>query len=386
MDTVETQAEPTPSAETVYDGFMSYSHTADDLLAPRLQTGLQRFAKPWWKRRAMRVFRDEASLSANPHPWASIVDAIDESDWLVLLLSPGAAQSEWVDREVEYWLEHKDPNRIIPVVTDGDFAWGDGAIGPSTDSAPPALYGAFADEPRWVDLRFPRTEEQLDLNNASFRAAVADVASAIRGIPKDELESEEVRQHRRTVRTAWAGALIVLAFAVLAGAAAIYANGQRITAETNEAEADAQRQIAQQQTEVAEQQTAVAEQLAVEARADALAATSIAQLDIDPELSLLLALKSLALQQQPEGLNATQQALQRHRTTFEISAPDATVVVGSGATGGISPDGERIVIAGHAPSLEMWTVGGTEPEWIWESPLEAAWFSRPGSPRMVKQW
>ena len=137
MDTVETQAEPTPSAETVYDGFMSYSHTADDLLAPRLQTGLQRFAKPWWKRRAMRVFRDEASLSANPHLWASIVDAIDESDWLVLLLSPGAAQSEWVDREVEYWLEHKDPNRIIPVVTDGDFAWGDGAIGPSTDSAPP---------------------------------------------------------------------------------------------------------------------------------------------------------------------------------------------------------------------------------------------------------
>ena len=123
---------------------------------------------------------------------------------------------------------------------------------------------------------------------------------------------------------------------------------------------------------MAEQQTAVAEQLAVEARADALAATSIAQLDIDPELSLLLALKSLALQQQPEGLNATQQALQRHRTTFEISAPDATVVVGSGATGGISPDGERIVIAGHAPSLEMWTVGGTEPEWIWESPLEGS--------------
>ncbi len=33
---------------------------------------------------------------------------------------------------------------------------------------------------------------------------MADVSSAIRGIPKDELESEEVRQHRRTIRTAWA--------------------------------------------------------------------------------------------------------------------------------------------------------------------------------------
>ena len=31
----------------VYDGFISYSHVADDLLAPRLQAaGLQRFANP----------------------------------------------------------------------------------------------------------------------------------------------------------------------------------------------------------------------------------------------------------------------------------------------------------------------------------------------------
>ena len=37
-----------PQAGLVYDGFISYSHAADDLLAPRLQAGLQRFAKPWY--------------------------------------------------------------------------------------------------------------------------------------------------------------------------------------------------------------------------------------------------------------------------------------------------------------------------------------------------
>ena len=31
-----------------YDGFISYSHAADGLLAPRLQSALKRFAKPWW--------------------------------------------------------------------------------------------------------------------------------------------------------------------------------------------------------------------------------------------------------------------------------------------------------------------------------------------------
>ena len=72
MDTMKRSAS---TATRSYDAFISYSHAADGLLAPRLQAGLQRFAKPWWKRRALRVFRDESSLSANPHLWSSITEA-----------------------------------------------------------------------------------------------------------------------------------------------------------------------------------------------------------------------------------------------------------------------------------------------------------------------
>ena len=82
-----------PGTGLVYDGFISYSHAADDLLAPRLQAGLQRFAKPWWKRRALRISRDESSLSANPHLWSSITEALSESDWFILLPSPDAART-----------------------------------------------------------------------------------------------------------------------------------------------------------------------------------------------------------------------------------------------------------------------------------------------------
>ena len=87
MATAETETshdEQIPSGGLVYDGFISYLHAADeadDLLAPRLQGGLQRFAKPWWKRGALRIFRDESSLSANPHLWSSITDALDQSGW-----------------------------------------------------------------------------------------------------------------------------------------------------------------------------------------------------------------------------------------------------------------------------------------------------------------
>jgi TIR domain len=208
-----------------YDGFISYSHAADDLLAPRLQAALQRFAKPWWRRRALRIFRDDASLTANPHLWASIAAALDDSDWFVLLLSPEASRSEWVNREVQYWLDHKDPARIIPVLTGGELGWSGGRL--VSEAAPPALEHAFTAEPRWVDLRFARTDEQLDLNNASFRAAVADIAAPLRGRPKDELESEEVRQHRRTVRTAWAAGAALLILTLAAAGSAFYALVQR---------------------------------------------------------------------------------------------------------------------------------------------------------------
>ena len=255
MDTTEARTSPpgerNPPEALTYDGFISYSHAADDLLAPRLQAGLQRFAKPWWKRRALRIFRDESSLTANPHLWASIAEAIDDSGWFVLLLSPDAADSEWVNREVEYWVENKDPNRIIPVLTDGDFVYAGGHV--VSDAAPPALLSAFSDEPRWVDLRFARTEEQLDLNNASFRAVIADIASPIRGVPKDELESEEVRQHRRTIRTAWVGGIALLLLALLAGATAVYAIGQRDSAQQNEQAAQQSEAAALQSEEAAQQ-------------------------------------------------------------------------------------------------------------------------------------
>jgi hypothetical protein len=260
--------ERVPLGGSVYDGFISYSHAADDLLAPRLQAGLQRFAKPWWKRRALRIFRDESSLSANPHLWSSITDALDKSGWFVLLLSPEAAESLWVNNEVEYWLEHREPNRIIPVLTDGEFSWAGSDI--ASNASPPALQGVFADEPRWVDLRFARTEEQQDLGNASFRAAIADIASAIRGVPKDELESEEVRQHRRTIRTAWAGGIALLLLTLLAGATAIYAVGQSNQVAT-------QRDLAEQNAALAEQNAALAQREAGRANAEADRATEEAE-------------------------------------------------------------------------------------------------------------
>src|SRR5215475_10349279 len=85
-----------------YDAFISYSHDADRVFAPVLQRGLQHLAKPWNRRRALEVFRDETSLAASPGLWPSIRATLDASRWLVLLASPEAAQSHWVGEEITH--------------------------------------------------------------------------------------------------------------------------------------------------------------------------------------------------------------------------------------------------------------------------------------------
>jgi hypothetical protein len=55
-----------------YKAFISYSHAADGKLAPALQSGLHRFAKPYYKLRALQVFRDQADLSITHALWPVI--------------------------------------------------------------------------------------------------------------------------------------------------------------------------------------------------------------------------------------------------------------------------------------------------------------------------
>jgi len=65
-----------------YKAFMSYSHAADGNLAPALQSALYQFAKPWYRRRAMKVFRDETSMAANLYGSVTILATVvgDEQD------------------------------------------------------------------------------------------------------------------------------------------------------------------------------------------------------------------------------------------------------------------------------------------------------------------
>ncbi|MCC6890105.1 MAG: TIR domain-containing protein [Hyphomicrobiales bacterium] len=111
-----------------YDAFVSYSHAKDKPVAAALQGVIQTLGKPWYRRRALRLFRDDTSLSATPALWPSIEQALSQSRFLILLASPEAAASPWVDKEVAYWLANKGADTLLIALTDGTLAW-DAAAG-----------------------------------------------------------------------------------------------------------------------------------------------------------------------------------------------------------------------------------------------------------------
>jgi WD40 repeat protein len=227
-----------------YNAFISYSHAADGKLAPALQRAFHRFARPLFKIRALRVFRDTASLSANPALWPAIEQALAGSDHFVLLASPEAARSRWVTREVEWWITHRSVTKLLVALTDGSIAWDAGRSDfawEQTTALPAVLAGRFTDEPLWVDLRWAKTADDLSIRHSQFRAAVLDLAAPLHGKPKEELDSEEVRQHRKT-RLLWRSAVAVLAgLTIAASLLAVYAIGQRNESEEQRGRADEQR-------------------------------------------------------------------------------------------------------------------------------------------------
>lgn len=203
----------------LYDGFISYSHAKDKPIAAALQSAIQRLGKPWYKRRALRLFRDDTSLSATPELWPTIERALHQSRFLILMASPEAAASKWVNKEAAYWLEHKSADTLLVGVTDGELRWdekaGDFAWTGQTP-LPAALAGRFKTEPKWVDLRPYRNG--ADQRDSRFIELGADFAAAIRGMPKEDLLSQEVRQQRRALTLALAAAGLMLVIATFAAA------------------------------------------------------------------------------------------------------------------------------------------------------------------------
>jgi hypothetical protein len=212
---------------TPWDAFISYARSDSERTAVAVQRGLQRFARPWNQRRAVRVFRDDAAMSTNPALWSTIADGLTAAGHLIVLLSPAASASEYVEKEVAWWVDHKGAGSILLVQDAGALAWDEPGNRFTADSAvPPSLREAFAEEPRWLDLRWVHDSPD-PAADPRFAAAMADLSAPIRGVDRDELIGEDLTQHRRVRRLATSAVTLLALLLVISIISTVLAVRQR---------------------------------------------------------------------------------------------------------------------------------------------------------------
>jgi WD40 repeat protein len=236
----ENMAEETPAVEDVrrpaadegkppeYDAFLSYAHQ-DKAVTTAIQKGLHQIGRRMGQLRALRVFRDDTNLTANPDLWGKITEALDGSRFMIVVLSPQAASSHWVNEEVSYWLQHRGRAQLMLVLAQGHLAWDEKnrTFDPEhSDAAPPVLTepGSLRAEPLYIDVS---DDAPWDLRSLMFRDKVTALAAPIHGKPKDQLAGDDLREQRR-FRRLRAGAVTGLAvLTVVAVVAAVIAVAQR---------------------------------------------------------------------------------------------------------------------------------------------------------------
>ncbi len=264
----ETAFDPPPAAvigpdNSHYWAFISYS-SKDQVWARWLHRAIETYGFPIdliehhhtptghpAPKRFHPVFRDRDELPASADLGAVIKKALSDSRYLIVICSPNAAQSQWVNKEIETFLTLGRRPHILAIIVDGEPNAGD-----SRECFPPALREF---EPIAADAR-PQGDGKT---NAKLK-----LLAGMLGVNFDSLKRRDALRRRRwLVRiAAVTGSLIAMA-ATLIGVA-VY---QGHLAEQRKEAAE----IAVQKVEAARQKADAAGQIAGEAAEKATEATQI---------------------------------------------------------------------------------------------------------------
>ena len=190
----------TPQAYSYY-AFISYSHK-DKAAARRLQKALEHSRIPAALHRTNRaiskkispIFRDDTDLVNHSSLYNDLRGELFGSRFLILLCSPAAARSAWVNEEVRTFIALGRADRIIPVIVSGVPHSGD----PETECLPPALLAMDS-----------RTEPlAISLREHGKRGVYRRVLASLLGVRLNEIADRDKKLRRR--RTALRAAACLL--------------------------------------------------------------------------------------------------------------------------------------------------------------------------------
>lgn len=220
-----------------YKAFITYSHDDSDEAA-RLQRALESYRVPprlvgqssgdgRIQRRIGRIFRDREELAAGATLSETLNAALAASEYLIVVCSPSARASRWVNLEIEQFRKtHRDEN-ILCYVVDGEPLAGRDPDKEHLECFPAALgylekdsIDGIATEAVAADMR----EEGDGRHHARLK-----LISGLLGVGLDELvQRDSQRRHQKLMAVATGSVLGMIVMSTLTYIAVDARNGEQL--------------------------------------------------------------------------------------------------------------------------------------------------------------
>ncbi len=312
----ESPGEAEEGANLVYDAFVSYSRT-DTPLASRLAKALEAYRPPKdlaVPQRHLRIFRDEQDFTGVDY-YTSIERYLTSSGSLIVVCSPNARRSQYVNDEIRRFGVMHGPERIIPILCSG-LPNNEAANGREEERAFPDALCDLMEMPLAVSYAgFDPTRDKV--TKGAFENAWYSLLANLFGISRSELEQRDKRRQARQ-RRFWIVLVSAFVLSIIAGlAASLYQWRQAVIA----------------------RDTAFSRELS---------ANALGQVGTDPDLSVKLALEALRVSQTREAEAALREALVVNRVLAVMTGMKRMV------SASLSADGRLLITGGYDRLLRLW--------------------------------
>ncbi len=204
-----------------YKAFISYSHL-DQKWARWLHRSLESYRTP--KRLAEKnpgvsrlpdrlspIFRDRDELASSPDLSERINSALVNSENLLVICSPAAAKSRWVNQEIATFKKLGRSDRVFCIIVEGDPT----AAATDIDCFPPAIRSRY-DETGNV---LPGSAEPIaaDVRKAGDGKSLArmKIIAGLLNVGLDDLRQRESQKKQRRMASITVSSLLGVAFAVV---------------------------------------------------------------------------------------------------------------------------------------------------------------------------
>lgn len=207
-----------------YKAFISYSHR-DSEWAQWLHKSLETYRTPKplidtngrdgkIEKRLGVVFRDRDELPTSHDLGTAIVDALKNSEYLIVICSPDAARSRWVNQEIKQFKAIHGEGRVLALVVSGEPNGTDNG-NENVECFPEALRYVVERDGRLTDQRTePIAADARNEGDGKANSKLKLIAGVL-GVGFDSLKQrEKKRQQQKKITSIIAGAI---ACALIAG-------------------------------------------------------------------------------------------------------------------------------------------------------------------------